>query len=71
MIAAQLLLLLATAAPAEPQKPVSSLSEMPAKFTPTTSGLDHERREVMIPMDKCVGSDPHPGRRFHTTRWRV
>ncbi|MGZ6070429.1 MAG: hypothetical protein ACXWK8_04380, partial [Myxococcaceae bacterium] len=50
MIASPLLLILLSAAPPEPQKPLSPLSEMPAKFTPTTAGLDHERREVMIPM---------------------
>jgi uncharacterized protein len=50
MIALQLLLLLAAPAPSEPPKPVSPLSEMPAKFTPGTAGLDHQRREVMIPM---------------------
>src|SRR5215475_13798026 len=44
-----LLLLLAAPAP-EPQKPVSSLSETPASFTPPTAGFDHERREVNIPM---------------------
>ncbi|MGZ6141361.1 MAG: CocE/NonD family hydrolase, partial [Myxococcaceae bacterium] len=45
-----LVLILIAAAPTEPQPPVSPLSEMPAKFTPTAAGLDHERREVMIPM---------------------
>ncbi|HZX41154.1 MAG TPA: CocE/NonD family hydrolase [Myxococcaceae bacterium] len=45
-----LVLLLLSAAPTEPQKPVSPLSEMPAAFTPSTLGLDHERREVMVPM---------------------
>ena len=47
---APLLLLLLAAAPIEPQKPVSPLSETPQAFTPSSVGLDHERREVMISM---------------------
>jgi len=50
MTAAPLLLLLVSATPTEPQKPVSPLSEMPARFTASGVDLDHERREVMIPM---------------------
>jgi len=50
MIALLSAFLLAAAAPDEPRKPVSPLSEMPAKFTPSMVDLDHERREVMIPM---------------------
>ncbi len=50
MTAAPLLLLLVSATPTEPQKPVSPLSEMPGTFTPSGIDLDHQRREVMIPM---------------------
>ncbi|MEY2668003.1 MAG: hypothetical protein RJA59_641, partial [Pseudomonadota bacterium] len=43
---ALLALLLLSAPPAAPGLP----SEIPASFQPTHDGLDHERREVMIPM---------------------
>jgi putative CocE/NonD family hydrolase len=45
-LALALLLAAPPAAPAAPALP----SEIPAVFTPTNHGFDHERREVMIPM---------------------
>src|SRR5262245_56153043 len=39
-----------TKAPTAPASYPALPSEMPAKFTPSTYGFDHTRREVMIPM---------------------
>ncbi len=42
--------LLLGAPPVPPAAPAALPSEIPAAFTPTQHGFDHDRREVMIPM---------------------